>query len=115
MQYMATAMRGDIEKTADLSFDCIMCGLCASRCPADTVQYYVGLLCRRLYAKYLAPEAKHLAARVKELDAGKFDKEIDDLIKMKQEDLKKLYESRDIEPEEEITEPEAVSAGEAGD
>ena len=31
MQYIAAAMRGDIAKLADLSFDCIMCGLCASR------------------------------------------------------------------------------------
>jgi ferredoxin len=114
MQYMATAMRGDIAKTADLSFDCIMCGLCASRCPADTVQYYVGILCRRLYAKYLAPHAEHLAERLKELEAGKFDKDIEELVNMKKEDLEKLYDSRDIEPEEETTEPEAVSATEAG-
>ncbi|MFH1313784.1 MAG: 4Fe-4S dicluster domain-containing protein [Candidatus Eisenbacteria bacterium] len=114
MQYMATAMRGDLAKTADLSFDCIMCGLCASRCPADTVQYYVGILARRLYGRYMMPEAKHLAERVKELDTGKFDKEIDDMIKMKQEDLKKLYNTRDIEPAEETTKTEAVSATEAG-
>jgi ferredoxin len=114
MQYMATAMRGDIAKTADLSFDCIMCGLCASRCPADTVQYYVGILCRRLYGKYLAPEAKHLAERLKEFDTGKFEKEIDGMMKMKIDDIKKLYNSRDIQPEEETTEPEAVSATEAG-
>ena len=110
MQYMAAAMRGDIARTADLSFDCIMCGLCASRCPADTVQYYVGILCRRLYAKYLAPEAKHLATRIVELEKGKFDKEIEELMTMKKDDLKNLYVSRDIEPEEETAEPEAVSS-----
>jgi ferredoxin len=114
MQYMATAMRGDIAKTADLSFDCIMCGLCASRCPADTVQYYVGILARRLYAKYLAPEAGHLADRIKELESGRCEKEVDELIKMKQEDLKKLYDSRDIQPEIEKSESEAVSATDAG-
>jgi len=34
---MAAAMRGDIANAADLSFDCIMCGLCATRCPASTL------------------------------------------------------------------------------
>ena len=41
-----------------------MCGLCASRCPGEIVQYYVGILCRRLYAKYLTPKAGHVAQNV---------------------------------------------------
>ena len=75
MQYVQAAMRGDIEEVARLSFECIMCGLCASRCPAEIVQYNVAILCRRLYAKYMAPKAKHVASRVKEIEAGKFDAE----------------------------------------
>ena len=89
MQYMATAMRGDIRRIADISFDCIMCGLCASRCPAETVQYYVGILNRRLYAKYMMPPAKHVADRIGELKANKFDREIDDYMKMDQKELQK--------------------------
>ena len=50
MGYINAAIRGDIEKVADMSFDCIMCGLCASRCPAEIVHYHVGLLARRLYS-----------------------------------------------------------------
>lgn len=115
MQYIAAAMRGDIAKLADLSFDCIMCGLCASRCPGELVQYYIGILGRRLYGKYLAPKAGHLAERIEELDAGKFEKDVDSLVKMSKEDLKKLYNSRDIEPEEEATEPSAVSSSDVSD
>lgn len=115
MQYIAAAMRGDIAKLADLSFDCIMCGLCASRCPGELVQYYIGILGRRLYGKYMAPKAKHLAKRIEELDNGKFDKDVESLMKMSKEDLKKLYDSRDIEPEEEVTEPSVVSSSDAGD
>ncbi len=37
MDYIQAIIRGDIEKAADLSFDCIMCGLCAMRCPAEIV------------------------------------------------------------------------------
>jgi Na+-translocating ferredoxin:NAD+ oxidoreductase RnfC subunit len=115
MQYMATAMRGDIARTADLSFDCIMCGLCASRCPAETVQYYVGILNRRLYGKYIAPPAGHVADRIKELKANKFDKEIEDYMKMDQKDLQKIYESRDIEPEDLSGATAAAVSGEKND
>ena len=98
MQYVQAALRGDIKKVAELSFECIMCGLCASRCPAEIVQYYIGVLCRRLYAKYLAPKAKHLADRVKEIENGVFDKELDEIAQMSTEKWKELYEKREIEP-----------------
>jgi ferredoxin len=114
MQYMAAAMRGDIARAADLSFDCIMCGLCASRCPGDTVQYHVAELCRRLYGKHIAPKAGHLERRLAELKSGKFEREIDTLIKMDLAGLKKLYDSRDIEPEE-AEEPAESTAGAPGE
>lgn len=97
MDYMALAERGDITKAADVSFDCIMCGLCASRCPAETVQYNVGILCRRLYARHIAKKAKHVEARVKEIKEGKFRKEIEKLEKTDEKKLKKIYDERDIE------------------
>ncbi|MCK5561639.1 MAG: 4Fe-4S dicluster domain-containing protein, partial [Thermoplasmata archaeon] len=97
MDYIAKAERGDIAKVADISFDCIMCGLCASRCPGEIVQYNVGILCRRLFGRYILPQAKHLAERVKEIEAGKFDKEIDTFMKTDEEKLKKKYDGRDIE------------------
>jgi succinate dehydrogenase/fumarate reductase-like Fe-S protein len=98
MEYIQAALRGDIAKAADLSFDCILCGLCASRCPAEIGQYNVALLCRRLYARHIAPKAKHLQRRVKEVAKGKFDREIADLKAMDQKKLAKLYDARDIEP-----------------
>jgi len=100
MDYIQSALRGDIQKTAELSFDCIQCGLCAIRCPAEIVHYHVAQLARRLYGKYMMPKAMHLQKRVEEIEKGKFDKEIEKLKKMKIEELKKLYNSRDIEPEE---------------
>jgi formate hydrogenlyase subunit 6/NADH:ubiquinone oxidoreductase subunit I len=97
MDYIAAAERGDIAKAADMSFDCIMCGLCASRCTGEMVQYNIGILCRRLYARYIAQKAQHLEDRVKEVKAGKFDKEVDKLMKTDKKKLKKLYDDRDIE------------------
>jgi formate hydrogenlyase subunit 6/NADH:ubiquinone oxidoreductase subunit I len=98
MEYIQAALRGDIAKAADLSFDCLLCGLCASRCPAEIVQYQVALLCRRLYSRYIAPQASHLVERMKEMEEGKFDSEISRLMKMKQPELAELYDNRDMEP-----------------
>ncbi|MFB0545789.1 MAG: 4Fe-4S dicluster domain-containing protein [Anaerolineae bacterium] len=97
--YMAAAMRGDIAAVADKSFDCLMCGLCAARCPAEEVQHNIALLCRRLYGRYLAPRAQHLAERVAEIEAGKFDKELAAVKRLSEGELRKMYSERDIEPE----------------
>jgi formate hydrogenlyase subunit 6/NADH:ubiquinone oxidoreductase subunit I len=98
MEYIQAALRGDIEKAADLSFDCLLCGLCAARCPAEIVQYNVALLCRRLYSRHVAATAEHLEKRVEEVQEHKFDKDIDKLMKMDKSELAKLYNARDIEP-----------------
>ncbi|MCD6554480.1 MAG: 4Fe-4S dicluster domain-containing protein [Anaerolineae bacterium] len=97
-QYMADAMRGDIHAVADRSFDCIMCGLCAARCPAEEAQYNIAILCRRLYGKYLAPKAEHLAERVREIEEGKWDAALEELKSLSEEELRKRYNERDIEP-----------------
>jgi len=98
-QYMAEAMRGDIAAVADRSFDCIMCGLCSARCPAEEAQYNIAILCRRLYGKYLAPRSKHLAERVREIQEGKFDAEVERLKRTSEDELRKLYNEREIEPD----------------
>ena len=100
-------MRGDIAKAAELSFDCIQCGLCAMRCPAEIGHYHVAQMARRLYGKYIAPKAKHLEERVKEIEEGKYDEEMRKMMKKSIEELRKMYNSRDIEPEEEEEAKEA--------
>ncbi len=97
--YMAAAMRGDIAKVADLSFDCIMCGMCVSRCPAEEAQPNIAILSRRLYGRYLAPRARHLAERVAEVRAGTFDDELAAIKAMPEAELRQRYNTRDIEPE----------------
>ncbi len=97
MQYVAYAQRGDIARCASESFDCVMCGLCASRCPAHIAQYFVGILARRLHGKHVLPKAGHLQQRYEEIQEGKFDAELEDLMKKDIEELKSLYNNRDIE------------------
>ncbi|HID62844.1 MAG TPA: 4Fe-4S dicluster domain-containing protein [Anaerolineae bacterium] len=97
--YMAEAMRGNIAAVADKSFDCIMCGLCAARCPAEEVQYNIAILCRRLYGKCLAPKAKHLSERVAEIKAGMFDEAMKKMKALSEEELRRRYNEREIEPD----------------
>ncbi len=99
MDYMASAMRGDIAGVASKSFDCIMCGLCAARCPVGEAQYNVAVLARRLYGRYLSPPAQHLTARIEQIKSGAFDDALAELRSMSTEELKKRYAARDIEPE----------------
>jgi ferredoxin len=97
MDYIQAAIRGDIEKVMDLSFDCLSCGLCAIRCPAEIVHYNVGILGRRLYGRYLAPKSPEVEKRLREIKEKKFDKEYKELMGMKRDELKKKYYARDTE------------------
>lgn len=97
MDFVQAMLKGQIEEAARLSFDCIQCGLCVVRCPAEIVQYHAAQLSRRLYGKYLSPPSKQLEKRIEEIKAGKFDKEIDRLAKMRKEEVEKVYRERDIE------------------
>jgi Fe-S oxidoreductase len=96
---MAAAMRGDIARVADLSFDCIMCGMCVSRCPAEEAQPNIAILARRLYGRNLAPRARHLADRVAEIDAGEFDEQLMEIRATPEAQLRQMYNSREIEPD----------------
>jgi succinate dehydrogenase/fumarate reductase-like Fe-S protein len=97
LNYMSAAARGDIAAAAQISFDCIACGLCVARCPSENMPPNVGLLARRLYGKYLAPRAEHLQERLRELDAGMFQEDITALKSMPIPELKAQYAAREIE------------------
>jgi heterodisulfide reductase subunit C len=98
MWFMSDALRGDIKEVANKSFDCVMCGLCAARCPQGLVPYNIALLCRRVYGRHMAPRSKHLDDRIDDIEEGKFDAELEKLKKMGQDELRRRYETRDIEP-----------------
>jgi Fe-S-cluster-containing hydrogenase component 2 len=98
MWFIADALRGDIQEVTLKSFDCVMCGLCAARCPQGIVPYNIAILCRRLYGHYLAPLSKHLEDRLAEIEAGKFDAELEELKGMEESKLRRLYAEREIEP-----------------
>jgi Na+-translocating ferredoxin:NAD+ oxidoreductase RnfC subunit len=100
MEYVNAAMRGDIAKAARLSFDCIQCGLCSSRCPAQIQHFHLAQLCRRLHAKYQVKKAAHLEPRVEDINAGKFETMLKDLVAMDEDGLRELYVAREMEPQD---------------
>ncbi|MBR2376489.1 MAG: 4Fe-4S dicluster domain-containing protein [Clostridia bacterium] len=97
MQYIAYAQRGEYDKCAEESFDCVMCGICSSRCPAGISHPQVAILARRLYGKYIAPKSEHLYERVAEINEGKHDESMSEIMNKSLEEQKALYNSRDIE------------------
>lgn len=97
MQYIAYAQRGDFEKCAHASFDCVGCNICASKCPAQISHSQVGLLARRLTGKYILPVSEHLENRVQEVEQGKHERLLEQLMQKPLAEIKELYNNREIE------------------
>jgi formate hydrogenlyase subunit 6/NADH:ubiquinone oxidoreductase subunit I len=98
LDYISALKRGDIAAATEISFDCIQCGLCASRCFGEIPQYHAAQLARRLQGGKLAPRAKHLAKIVKEIADSEYDEMITSLKSMDEEKLKEVYSNREMEP-----------------
>lgn len=97
MQYIAYAQRGEFDKCAEESFDCVMCGVCSSRCPAGISHPQVAELARRINGKYLQPQTQHLIDRVNEINEGKCEELIQAIMNKPLDEIKELYNSRDFE------------------
>ncbi len=95
--YIKSAKNGDFKKCADESFECVMCGACSSRCPAGISHSQVAMLARRINGKYLTPDCGHLEDRVKEIKNGDFNELIEALMEKPIEEMKELYNNREIE------------------
>ncbi len=98
MDYIAALKRGDIAKAAEISFDCIQCGLCASRCMGELPQYHIGQLARRIKGAYLTPRAEHLKTMVANIKEGRFKECLEKLKSMGKDELKNVYSDREMEP-----------------
>lgn len=99
LDYISALKQGDIAKAAQLSFDCIQCGMCASRCMGELPQYHIAQLARRIYGKHIQPQAEHLQKRVKEIESGRYDQMLGNLQKMSHDELEKFYKEREREPD----------------
>ncbi len=96
MGYVAAMIAGDLEKAADLSFDCILCGMCATTCPAEISQPNAALLARRVYARHLVQGSENVRRRIAELRAGRYTADLQKLASSSEDELKKLYAAREV-------------------
>jgi len=96
MDYVQAALRGDVAQAAKLSFDCLSCGLCAMRCPAEIVPYHIGQLARRLESKYIEGPTEHVLKRCAEVEEGKYNAEIAEMMKMDKPTLANKYNTREM-------------------
>jgi Fe-S oxidoreductase len=100
MEFMAMAIRGEIEKVASLSFQCVMCGACAAKCPAEISQPNVALLARRIYGGHTLSLPESLYQRISEIEKGQYNRVLSRLTQMNLEELMRLYTLREQEPQD---------------
>jgi formate hydrogenlyase subunit 6/NADH:ubiquinone oxidoreductase subunit I len=98
MDYIAHMKRGNLKAAAEISFDCIQCGLCASRCMGELPQYHIAQIARRVAGAFLTPRAEHLKTMVVNITDGRFKEGLDTLKGMDVDTLKKTYQEREMEP-----------------
>lgn len=96
MQFVQASIKGDFEEISRLSFDCIECGLCAVRCPAEIVPYFVARLARRIYGRYIVGLSGLVERRRREIEDGAFDDELDEISKMEPQKIREVYSKRDF-------------------
>ncbi|MDO9334232.1 MAG: 4Fe-4S dicluster domain-containing protein [Dehalococcoidales bacterium] len=99
MDMIAQLKRGDIAKAAEMSFSCIQCGLCASRCMGELPQYHIAQLARRIYGSLIALRAKHLQEAMQAIVSGRYEECLRTLMNTPDADLRKIYQEREMEPE----------------
>jgi succinate dehydrogenase/fumarate reductase-like Fe-S protein len=99
MDVISAVKQGNIERAATLSFSCIQCGLCVSRCMGELPQYHVMQLARRIYGSRIAPRAQHLDEAVEAAEGEKCQQALEKLLKSDIEQLREIYQAREIEPE----------------
>jgi succinate dehydrogenase/fumarate reductase-like Fe-S protein len=97
MQYISDAQRGDFAGCANGSFDCVSCGLCSIRCPAGITHSMVGQLSRRIYGKYIQPETEHTKTKAAAVRNGDLDAAMAETMAKSIDEMKTLYNARDIE------------------
>ena len=99
MDVISAIKQGDIARAATLSFSCIQCGLCVSRCLGELPQYHIAQLARRIYGSKIVPRAQHLIEAVAAVKGGKYQERLESLMKCDIKQLTEIYKAREMEPE----------------
>jgi succinate dehydrogenase/fumarate reductase-like Fe-S protein len=99
MDVISAIKQGDIARAATLSFSCIQCGLCVSRCLGELPQYHIAQLARRIYGSKIVPRAQHLSEAAAAVKDGKYQERLETLMKCDAKQLTEIYKAREMEPE----------------
>jgi formate hydrogenlyase subunit 6/NADH:ubiquinone oxidoreductase subunit I len=99
MDVISAIKQGDIARAATLSFSCIQCGLCVSRCMGELPQYHIAQLARRIYGSKIVPRAQHLSEAAAAVKEGKYQERLEALMKYDVRQLTEIYKAREMEPE----------------
>jgi len=91
MDLLSATFRNDFFRIADKSFDCILCGLCAARCPADIAPFNIFLYVRRLTGRHLTPPSRDVAGRVEAIARGDFEDELTRLMSADRDELERVF------------------------
>ncbi|MHC5082102.1 MAG: 4Fe-4S dicluster domain-containing protein, partial [Planctomycetota bacterium] len=107
MDYISATKQGDFERAMRLSFDCIQCGLCTTRCMGELPQYHIAQMVRRIHGTRLAPVSRHCNEMVARIAENAFAERMTALKACDENQLRDLYKARENEPElaEETWEP----------
>jgi len=76
MNYISATITGDWQKVKKLSMDCIMCGMCAARCPAELAPFNIAMLVRRIVACKAHQTPQYLAQRLDDIRKGMYSAEL---------------------------------------
>jgi ferredoxin len=91
MSCMAAVIRGDLVQATELSLECVMCGLCAARCPAELAPFNVALLARRIHGRGLG-RAESFDQRLKDIESGLYAPELSELKSLDQSGIKDRFQ-----------------------
>ncbi len=110
LDYISAIKQGNLERAAELSFDCIQCGLCATRCMGEMAQYHIAQMVRRIRGRFLAPPSEHCNKQVEAIKSGYYKEAMKAVMALGTVDpfdestvtddiqkLKKLYNERESE------------------
>jgi ferredoxin len=83
------AVFGEFEKVSEMFMDCVMCGHCIPVCIADIAPNHVAVYASRAQGVFYTKLPENLNRRLEEIEAGAFDEQWTNLLKMNEADLKK--------------------------
>jgi heterodisulfide reductase subunit C len=93
MNYIAAALRNDLHQVVELSMECVMCGMCAARCPAELAPFNIALLIRRIYGRHVLHRPMTLDQRLRDIREGRFSKDLLDLKTCGKAELEEKFKS----------------------